>query len=200
MNVLVFDLETRKSPPEVGWKNYAAQGISYGCAHLSGRDEFRLYGEETLLGLVEDMVAADLVVGFNILDFDLPLLRATVERAHALSASYINWDHLEAKAYDVLDDIRDSLGTKFAKGWRLDDVAGATLTCKKNGDGALAPGLWEAGRHAELCTYVLQDVKVERELWRHVLAEGWVRNQVGGNKLELGQIQKYRQAKELAPA
>ncbi len=192
MNVLVFDLETRNNPAEVGWKNFAEQGISYGCAWLSGCDEFRLYGEDRLHLLIEDMVQADLIVGFNILDFDMPLLKATAERVNDTPIPDQAWEPLLAKCYDILDDIRGALGTKFAKGWRLDDVAKATLTCKKNGDGALAPALWADGKHGELCTYVLQDVKVERELWRHVLAHGQVFNQLGGTSLELPQIQKYR--------
>lgn len=190
MKVLVFDLETRESPPEVGWRNFAAQGISYGCAWLSWCDEFRLYGEETIHHLVLDMAGADVVTGFNILDFDFPLLRATLQR---VKPDFAPWEQLQPNSYDILDDIREALGTKFAKGWRLNDVAKACLPCQKNGDGALAPQLWKDGRHAELCTYVLQDVKVERELFRHVLATGTAQNELGGHLLELPQIKKYRQ-------
>lgn len=193
MNVLVFDLETRNNPAEVGWKNFAAQGISYGCAWLSGCDEFRLYGEERLNLLIDDMFAADLIVGFNILDFDMPLLRATAERVDGVAIQDSRWDLLLVKCYDMLDDIREALGTKFAKGWRLQQVAAANLGCNKNGDGAEAPQLWLDGKHAELCTYVLQDVKVERELWRYVLEQGQVWNRpVQEKALRLPQIQKYR--------
>jgi DEAD/DEAH box helicase domain-containing protein len=202
MKVLVFDLETRNNPgaPEIGWRNFPAQGISYGCAWLSWCDEFRLYGEDTIHILAEDMQKADLITGFNILDFDLPLLRATIERV-TNGNSTLDIPALLPKVYDILDDIREALGTKYAKDWRLDDVAKACLSCQKNGDGAMAPELWAQGRHAELCTYVLQDVKVERELWRHVLAHGFVTNRLGGPALVLPQIRRYREpAKDLAPA
>lgn len=200
MKVLVFDLEIRNNPAEVGWRNFAEQGISYGCAWLSWVDEFRLYGEETTGDLIRDMGEANLIVGFNILDFDMPLLKATHERVHS-EIDPEAWGKLYTKTYDILDDIREALGTKFAKGWRLDDVAKACLPCQKNGDGALAPQLWKDGRHAELCTYVLQDVKVERELWRHVLNTGWVCNELDGHRLQLPQIKKFREpAKELTPA
>lgn len=195
MNVLVFDLETRENPgaPEIGWKNFTAQGISYGCAHLSGCDEFRLYGEDNLEMLIGDMAEADLIVGFNILDFDMPLLRATVERVRGAGIPQDIWDVLLAKCYDVLDDIREALGTKYAKGWRLTNVAQENLSIDKNGDGAMAPDLWKNGKHAELCTYVIQDVKVERELWRYVLEQGQVWNRpVQEKALRLNQIQKYR--------
>ncbi|HLP42024.1 MAG TPA: hypothetical protein VK465_10995 [Fibrobacteria bacterium] len=201
MNVLVFDLETRESPPEVGWKNFAAQGISYGCAWLSGCDEFRLYGEDTIYKLVSDMADADLIVGFNIIDFDMPLLRATYDRVFPGQYAPADWEHLSAKCYDVLADIRQALGTPYAKGWKLDQVAESNLSCKKNGDGAMAPELWKAGRHAELCTYVLQDVKVERELWHHVLMHGTVKNKfVEPRVLELRGIERYRAPKlEMQP-
>ncbi len=200
MNVIVFDLETRESPPEVGWKNFAAQQISYGCAWLSSCDEFRLYGEDTIHKLAEDLHAADCIVGFNVLDFDLPLLKATLERVTDGRAS-LDIEAMRPKVYDILADIRKALGTQFAKGWKLDQVAESNLTCKKNGDGAMAPELWKAGRHAELCTYVLQDVKVERELWRHVLEHGMVRNKFAQPaELKLSGIHWRTGSRDLAPA
>lgn len=213
MNILVFDLEIRENPDKVGWANKAAMGISYGCAWLSSCDEFRLYGEDNLVSLYGDMLQADLVVGFNIIDFDLPLLRATLERLKQ-PIDDARWARLVMEnTYDVLADIREAIGTKFAKGWKLEDVARENLACQKNGDGADAPRLWQEGRHAELCTYVLQDVKVERELWRRVLEQGQLWNKpVMKEALRLPQVQKYRKqlgvpetiadlkAKELAPA
>ncbi len=123
----------------------------------------------------------------------MPLLRATVERVRGAGIPQEIWDVLLAKCYDVLDDIREALGTKYAKDWRLTLVAQSNLSIDKNGDGAMAPDLWKAGRHAELCTYVLQDVKVERELWRLVLAQGFVLNKfTKPERLTLNQIEKFR--------
>lgn len=192
MNVLTFDLETRQNPGEIGWKNFTGMGISYACAHLEGPDEYRLYGEANIMDLVRDMGRADLIVGFNILEFDLPLLSATVERVYKpIPPDY--WNQITAKTYDILADIREALGTKFAKGWKLDQVAESNLTCRKNGDGALAPGLWKDGKHVELCSYVLQDVYVERSLWEHVLAHGFVKNKFANpGHLELTQVQRFR--------
>jgi hypothetical protein len=140
-------------------------------------------------------------VGFNIIDFDLPLLKATLERVSE-GRSTLDIEALRPKVYDILADIRNALGTQFAKGWKLDQVAESNLTCKKNGDGAMAPELWKAGRYAELCTYVLQDVKVERELWRHVLEHGAVKNKfVEPGLLKLSGIHwRAGGARELQPA
>ncbi len=193
MKVLVFDLEVREQPDIVGWKNYAAQGISFGCAYLYGCEEFRLYGEENITKLMEDMEAADLIVGFNILDFDMPLLRATIERVTGHGVDHEKWMGLLAKCYDILADIRDALGTKFAKGWKLDQVAQSNLQFTKNGDGALAPQLWKDGKFAELATYVIQDVKVEKAMWEHVLTYGEVKNKFTlPSPLKLKQIEAVK--------
>jgi DEAD/DEAH box helicase domain-containing protein len=168
MKVLCFDKETRLNPAVVGWKNFAGMGVSFACAYLDWLDEYRLYTEEDLPLLCKDMLEADVVTGFNIVNFDLPLLWATLER--------IGWRILEgkelilAKVYDVMQDICESTGMAIPKGWKLDNVAKSNLTICKNGDGAYAPVLYEKGQWGRLATYVIQDVKVEYHLFRNCRA------------------------------
>lgn len=201
MKVLVFDLETRANPSEVGWKNFSAHGISFGCAYIYELDEYRIYGENDIHMLIMEMQDADLIVGFNIISFDMPLVRATFERVSGEPMDAALWDSLMAKCYDILDDIREALGTQYAKNWRLDQVAQSNITISKNGDGAEAPNLWKSGNYSKLATYVIQDVKVEKSLWEYVLKHGEVRNDfTTPSPLKLNQIKKFQKTEETATA
>ncbi len=164
MKVLCFDKETRANPGIVGWKNYTGMGVSFACAYLDWVDEYRLYTEEDMPLLLTDMLAADVVTGFNILNFDIPLFKATLEKVGWRVVD--GWDTMLAKLYDPMQDICEALGVKIPKGWNLDNVAKSNLTICKNGNGADAPGLFERQAWGRLGTYVIQDVKVEYHLFK----------------------------------
>lgn len=166
MKFLVFDLECRENPAEVGWRNFEAQGVSYGCAYTSWDDRHTIFGEDGIPSIAELMLEADVISGFNILDFDYPLLWATSMRVGMRCPDKVQ-ERILAKSYDVLADVRYALGTKFAKGWNLQTIARANLTIEKSGDGADAPGLWKDGKWEELKAYVTQDVRVETALFLH---------------------------------
>lgn len=167
MRVLTFDLETMRNPAdkEVGWKNYEAMGISFACAYLSWVDEYRLYTEDDLLLLVADMLEADVITGFNITNFDFPLLEATLLRKGWRLIR--GWDGVMKKVYDPMRDICATLNVHIPRGWNLDNVAKSNLTITKNGDGAHAPKLYAEQKWGRLGTYVIQDVRVEWHLFQH---------------------------------
>ncbi len=166
---VVFDLETKLSPPEVGWKNYKAMGISVAGSYNSHHDEYCVYEDRTLGALVQELLDTDVVAGFNILTFDIPLLKAIVELLHPGKFSEADWEEIRRKTYDILAEIRRVPDYGRAKGWTLDNVAQSNLSRQKRGHGAAAPALWQDGKILELFNYVTQDVKVERDLFRMVL-------------------------------
>lgn len=165
MKVLTWDLECKENPAIGGWKNYEAMGISFGCFHTDWDGKLHVFDEGALGDLTDAMQEADLITGFNILGFDFPLLFAIWRLVRGKAMDDILRSSMLRKAYDVLADIRETAGNPFLKGWKLDNVAKANLKAQKSGDGADAPGLWKSGRHDELCSYVKQDVVVERELF-----------------------------------
>lgn len=61
-------------------------------------------------------------------------------------------------------------------GWRLDDVARATLDEMKSAgmSGGDAPGAWMAGRRGEVIGYCIRDVALTRALWLHAWEHGFV--------------------------
>jgi DEAD/DEAH box helicase domain-containing protein len=102
---------------------------------------------------------ADLIVGFNSLSFDDRLCRA--------NGIDIQTD------YDLLIEVRKASGqgdgrycyglTK--KGYALKDLARANLPYNKSGSGELAPVLWQQGKHQEVISYCLRDIKITKELY-----------------------------------
>ena len=75
-HTLVLDLETKRSAAETpgGWSNPAGMGVSVvGTYHYRGR-RLVAYRERDFNRLASELRAADLVVGFNVVGFDLPAL------------------------------------------------------------------------------------------------------------------------------
>ena len=65
--VVVFDLETQRSFAEIGGRSqFHRLGVSVGVAYRYDRDEFLVVTEETVNELIELLLDADLVVGYNI--------------------------------------------------------------------------------------------------------------------------------------
>lgn len=182
MKVLTFDIEIRNKIPMrsekidphfeycEGWGDYAGMGISFLGAHTSWDDKITFYDENNLHKFDDLCFEADIITGYNILGFDIPLFKATYERLE-----FSKFPSYSEKIYDIFQDIRKA---KRSAGWKLDQVAKATLGWTKSGDGAQAPELWQRGKYAELINYLAQDVRVEAALFQHVLEHGTVSNGV----------------------
>ena len=73
----MFDLETQRSAEEVGgWGNKHLMRLSVAVVQDLGTKEVYTFTEAGVDRLLETLAGADLVVGFNILDFDYQVLRA----------------------------------------------------------------------------------------------------------------------------
>ena len=113
-HTLVLDLETKRSAAETpgGWSNPAGMGVSVvGTYHYRGR-RLVAYRERDFNRLASELRAADLVVGFNVVGFDLP----------ALAGALGDWVR-ELPTCDLLQAVERSLGHRL----KLDDLAQATL-------------------------------------------------------------------------
>lgn len=159
-NVAVFDLEIKATidGQKVKWSDHALMGISVGVAFFYKTMSFKVYLDDNISQMADDLMACDLVSGFNIEDFDLPLLRATVKRS------------FDIKIYDLLKESRTAFGVdKFAKGFKLDNHLESTFGKEdmKIAHGAEAPGMFQNGRMGELITYCIADVAKECKLFEH---------------------------------
>ena len=159
-NILVLDVETQKSFKEIGKSKAMSLSklkISVVCVYDFLTDAYTSYEEKDIMKFEQRLQAADLLVGFNIRRFDMPVLQPylfkTVDQFPVL---------------DLLDDIEKARGHRAS----LDSVARATVKEGKSGDGAEALVLFKEGRMEELKKYCKDDVRLTKNIYEYGCREG----------------------------
>jgi hypothetical protein len=156
MNIVYFDLETQRTANDVGgWDKKSAMRMSLGVTYSTNLNEYRIYTEKRVNDLVQQLLRADLVVGFNIVNFDYEVLMG-----------YTVLDlpgHL--RSLDLMVEVEKTLGNKL----RLDNIAQATLGLGKTADGVDAIKWWRERRVMEVAEYCCFDVKVTKLVHEHGL-------------------------------
>lgn len=201
MNIVVFDLETKLRPgkpqdiaagrSDCLWEDKHKMGISVGCAFSWRTGDYTVHLDDNLPDLWKMLHEADMVTGFNIETFDLPLIRAEMankighlveaqldpsegaEQAASLRKAMTEkldaqYDSIMSKTYDLYHAIKAGAGADtYDKGYRVDDVLRATWghEAAKTGNGAFAPDLWKEHKLGELISYCVADVARERRLF-----------------------------------
>ena len=151
--VLYFDLETQLSAADVGgWENAEDMRVSVACAYDSA--EWHFYQEHNISDLIAQIRKAALVIGFNVKAFDYKVL-----------SRYTDLEFEQIPTFDILAELHQQLGHRVS----LDNLARATLSMEKTGDGFGAIDLWRARRMEELREYCQQDVEITRK----VFLAGW---------------------------
>ncbi len=150
--ILFFDLETRKSAEDVGgWNNVHLMELAVGVVYDSMEKKYIRYWEDDVQKLIDKILSADLVVGFNHVWFDYGVL-----------SGYSNVDLArEAKSFDILTDIRRRLGFRLSLG----HLAQATLGRRKTADGLVSLQWWKEGEHDKVADYCQVDVEITKELF-----------------------------------
>ena len=99
--------------------------------------------------------AADVIVGYNCMDFDFPLLY----KYYGSKGARRYLEH-RIKTLDVFTRVRAATNT-----WpKLDDLLRANKLGSKSGNGAQAITLWEQNKRAELESYCMDDVRLTAQL------------------------------------
>jgi len=145
-DIVYFDLETQRTANDAGgWSKKSEMGMSLGVTYSTKLGEYRIYSESRVNELVDQLIRADLVVGFNVINFDYAVLMA-----------YTAYDlpHL-CPTLDMLAEIEKKLGHRLG----LDAVASASLGVGKTGDGLDAIRWWREGKLLEIAEYCCFDVK-----------------------------------------
>lgn len=158
--VVVFDLETQRSFAEVGGRSqFHRLGVSVGVAYRYDLEEFLVVNEETISELIDLLLEASLVVGYNIRGFDYEVLRAYTEE---------NLQKLPT--FDLMFDLEERLGFRP----KLDSVVSATLGEGKIADGMQALEWWKVGEIDKIIEYCREDVRVTRDLYDFGKRHRWV--------------------------
>ena len=112
-----------------------------------------MFGEAQVNQLIERLRRADLVIGFNVLNFDY----------HVLMGYTILDLIAELRTADLMVDMEKRLGHRLG----LDAIAHATLGIQKTAAGLDAIRWWREGRLLEIAEYCCFDVKVTRLVHEH---------------------------------
>lgn len=176
-NIVYFDLETQRSLSDVS-NNKSKLCISIAVTYSTATEEYLIFGEKDLDALTEQLLKADLVVGWNHVGFDYPVLQAYV-----LPVLGERTDNL-----DMMLDVKERMG-RFLK---LDNVASNSLGTGKSADGLDAIRWWQEHKKtggfeplrkiAEYCAY---DVKVTRFVHEYGMKHGFIKYEDAGNVIEL---------------
>lgn len=166
-DTLVIDLETKKSFAEVGGeKNVADLGISVAGVYSYAKDAFFAFEEHELPRLAEMLKTTDHLIGFNIIHFDIPVMRPYVDA--------VLLDRIAVT--DIFADAVAFLGHRVG----LAGVAQATVGESKSGHGLEALEWFRAGRVDDVKKYCLDDVRLTRDVYEygkkhgHILFESYV--------------------------
>jgi DEAD/DEAH box helicase domain-containing protein len=173
-DIVYFDLETQRTANDAGgWDKKHEMRVSIAVTYSTALGEYRIFEEKDVNALVEQLVKADLVVGFNVINFDYEVLsRYTVlDLAHT------------ARTLDMLVELEKVLGHRLS----LDSVATATLGVGKTGDGLDAIRWWREGRLLEIAEYCCFDVKCTKLVHEH-----------GATHRQLQYVDKFRNKKSVA--
>lgn len=180
-SIVVFDLEIKNEIGKNGvtWGTYDKMGISVGCAFDYRTMDYLIFMDDNIQDLRTLLAGADLITGFNIIGFDLPLIAASTKSVEK---------NPKLEIYDLLYKSRESVGYKegarFPTGLKLDDHLLGTFgkDNMKTANGAEAPLMWQRKELGKVISYCLADVKREKMLFEHVVSGKPVKTPTHGEK------------------
>lgn len=147
-NLVYFDLETQKSAEDVGgWNNIRDMKMSVGVTYSTQRGGYKIYGEKDVHALIEELLKADLVIGFNHIRFDYEVLHG-----------YSVMDLRQAPSLDLLVELQKAINHRLS----LDSIASSTLGVEKTAEGLQAIEWFRQGKLLEIAEYCCYDVKITR--------------------------------------
>ncbi|MFZ5765333.1 MAG: DEAD/DEAH box helicase [Thermodesulfobacteriota bacterium] len=163
----VFDVETKRSAAEVGgWHRAERMGISFAVVYDGESDDYAVYAEAEVEGLIAHLRRLELVVGFNTTRFDYQVLSA-----------YTDFPLSSLPSLDLLVEVKKRLGYRLS----LEALAEQTLGVRKGGSGLLALQWYKEGEFAKIIEYCRRDVEITRDLLHFALRHGYLlfRNKAG---------------------
>jgi DEAD/DEAH box helicase domain-containing protein len=148
-NIVYFDLETQKSADEVGgWDKIRDMRMSVGVTYSTTRGGYKIYAENEVNVLIDELRRADLVVGFNSLRFDYEVL----------VGHNPFFDIEQVPTLDMLVEVQATLQHRLS----LDSIANATFGVEKTSEGLQAIRWYKERKMLEIAEYCCYDVKITR--------------------------------------
>lgn len=148
---IVLDLETKKTLQETKG-DISKLGVSIVGIYDYAKRQYYSFFENQLNRLFPLLEKASVLIGFNIKNFDLPVLN-----------SYYIGNLTSFPILDLLEEIKTSFGRRLA----LDDLVRETLGVKKSGHGLLAINYYRDKNFDKLKKYCLHDVELTQQLYEY---------------------------------
>ena len=157
-DTLVLDLETQREFNEVDGRKPELLGVSVVGVYSYAQDAYESYREAQLKSeLAPRLQSAELIIGFNIRRFDLPVLQP-----------YLPFSVTTLPVLDIMEEIVKNLGHRVS----LASLAHATLGRGKSGSGLDALRWFREGKFDLIIKYCLDDVKLTKEVYEYGKANG----------------------------
>lgn len=119
--VIYFGIRTQKSAAEVGgWSKVDQMGLKDALTYDTATQKYHNYTKSQVINLIESLQKADLIVGFNQLNFDYKIL-----------STYTDTDLEALPNFDMLNKIEQTLNFRVSR----DNLAQNTLNELKNNKG-----------------------------------------------------------------
>ena len=157
LHYVVVDVETQKGFNEVDRKKLHLLKVSVACLYDSRSGKYLAFEEKEMLKFEEYLKKADLIIGFNVRDFDMEVL-----------APYLITPIKNFPVLDLLTEFEKARGHRIS----LQSVAQATLGESKSGSGLDAIKYFQEGRMDELKKYCIDDVRITKDIYEYGLKHG----------------------------
>ena len=170
---LVLDLETQREFSEVEGRKPELLGVSVAGVYSYEEDRYDAYLEAELSPkLAPRLQNAELLIGFNIRRFDLPVLQP-----------YVSFSVTTLPVLDIMEEVVKNLGHRLS----LESLAQATLSRGKSGSGLDALKWFKEGKFDLITKYCLDDVKLTKELYDYGKEHGrlFATSKFSGDKLQI---------------
>ena len=155
IDLVYFDLETQRTFDEVGGRhNVRKLRLAAAVTYNTAAQAYRRYTEGRVKALVEELQHADLVVGYNVIEFDYEVLRG-----------YRHVSFENPPTLDLMQDLAGRLGFRPS----LEAVATATLSIGKSADGLEAVRWYRQGLVNQVLDYCQKDVEITKRVHEHGL-------------------------------
>jgi len=181
MSVMALDIETKNMSHEIGGfgnthmfqvSTVATWDGNTGTVYVDEPvDTFAKSGHvvkslgELKYDLDEHFEKGGVILGHNIVSFDLPILKNSMD-------IYCIRKYLDDKRY--IDTSR-LLTADYGERFKLQNLGENTLKQDKLMDSADAPKLWKMGRYDEVVEYCLKDTQIVYDLWKYGQDNGIVK-------------------------
>ena len=154
MNYITFDIETY-SPSKLDRIDTDEFRVSVIGAYISWTDQYVAFMEEDVDKFIELAMSAELIVGFNHIWFDVPVLY-----------KYLSEDKLiKLPNYDIILKVKEKLGFNI----KLDDLAKNNLNVAKTDTYDKYVNYYWDEKWYELIDYCMNDVWITEQLFRKAI-------------------------------